>query len=275
MKTKLILAMMAVGGFAGCKARNPGQSAVKSEDGQQLEDVTTTSEAIFRTNMDDQMANLQKSLIENPIPLVCQTLALLYQTKGEFSGDEAKPWLEKALTVSESCAQQNSSLLILSTQLKLKLGTNIPEDDFKKILEEAAGKSAVKNDLRDLQLDFYIATNKLDLAQKILETQLGSDSRSTNWISLGKLQSAAKEFGRAQESFQRALSSLTDPNPWVVAHIYQASAQNFLNQMKEYQPESAEYKKYLLLAKNTLETSLQKNPRNKLSQKLIGDTETL
>ncbi len=233
--------------------------------------ITVTSEKIFRTNLEDQIANFEKGGVENPISLFCQTLALLYLTKGEFGGDDPGPWLEKALKVSETCPQQDGALLMLTTRIKLKLHKPMTEQEFDKILEEAAGKAVIKTDIRDLQLEYYAANHKEDLAKRILESQQGKDSRTSNWILLGRMQLESGEHEKAHESFQKALETIVDPNPWVVAYILQASADTSFHQAKKFPKDSAQFNDYMKVARETIARSLKYNPNSRHTQNLITE----
>ena len=70
----------------GCKTtkQNSGTLSVAKSD-PLPSGLAVTSEKIFRANLEDQIANFEKGGVETPISLFCQTLALLYLTKGEFA----------------------------------------------------------------------------------------------------------------------------------------------------------------------------------------------
>ncbi len=256
----------------GCKTTNQNSASLSVNPvGTLPSDLSVTSEKIFRANLEDQIANFEKGGVENPISLFCQTLALLYLTKGEFGGDNPEPWLEKALKVSETCAQQDGALLMLTTRIKLKLHKPMTEQEFEKILEQAAGKAVIKTDIRDLQLEYYAANHKEDLAKGILESQQGKDSRTNNWILLGRMQSETGEHEKAHASFQKALDTIIDPNPWVVAYILQASADTSFHQAKKFPKDSTQFNDFMKVARETIARSLKYNPNSRHTQNLITE----
>jgi hypothetical protein len=272
MKSVTSLACIVIMAMIGCKTPNSESQTLSAPIATSVPSgLAVTSEKIFRTNLEDQIANFEKGGVDNPISLFCQTLGLLYLTKAEFSGDAPEPWLEKALKVSETCPQQDGGLLMLTTRIKLKLHKPITEQEFAKILEQAAGNGIIKTDIRDLQLEYYAANNKVDLAKGILESQPGKDTRTNNWILLGRIQSESGELEKGQASFQKALETILDPNPWVVAYILQASADNYFHQAKKFPKDSTESNAHMKSARENIELSLKYNPNSRHTKNLITE----